>query len=177
MRRVRTDDQLSSIPAGALIEACQDERNADNANDQYFAASLLASAASVASVEADLAALEAGGTVAAVTATADGLTTGLIPATASIVEITSDSADKQVSLPAAVDGKVLRLHSPTTGCELISAVAGDKVNNVVVGATNEAALAADVVYTLRYVASAENWVMTGLTALGAVSGPVVPDAL
>jgi hypothetical protein len=76
-----------------------------------------------------------------------------------------------------VDGKELRLHCAATGCELISAVAGDKVNNVVVGATNEAALVAGTVYTLRYVASTTNWVMTGLTALGAVETPVIPDAL
>ena len=170
MRRVRTDNQLTSIPSGALIEASQDRKNSGDAAPQYFDVSLLASAASVAS-------LEAGGTTAAVTATADGLTTGLIPATASVVEITSDTATKQVSLPAAEDGKVLRLHCPSTGCELISAVAADKVNNVVVGATNEAALVAGTVYTLRYVASADNWVMTGLTALGAVETPVVPDAL
>ena len=80
-------------------------------------------------------------------------------------------------LPAAVDGKVLRIHVAATGCELISAVATDKVNNVVVGATNEAALVAGTVYTLRYVASADNWVMDGLTALGAVETPVIPDAL
>ena len=171
MRRVRTEDNLSAIPSNALIEACQDQRNADEPlRDQFFPASLLATASSVA-------ALEAGGTTAAVTATVDGLTTGLIPATASIVEVTSDTATKQISLPAAVDGKELRIHVAATGCELISSVATDKVNNVVVGATNEAALVAGTVYTLRYVASADNWVMTGLTALGAVETPVIPDAL
>jgi hypothetical protein len=38
---------------------------------------------------------------AAVTATVGGGTTGLIPAGASFVTVTSDNADKQISLPAA----------------------------------------------------------------------------
>ena len=178
MRRIRTDNTLAAIPAGGYVEVFQARKNASkNAAPQGMDVALLGTAAATATVAANLAALEAGGTVAAVTSTADGLTTGLIPATASVVEITSDTATKQVSLPAAVDGKELRLHCLATGCELISVVAGDKVNNVVVGATNEAALVAATVYTLRYVLSATSWVMTGLDALGAVEAPVVPNAL
>jgi len=176
MRRARTEDNLSAIPANALVELFQDQRNADDpVREQYAPASLFGTAAAAA--QADIDAQIAGGNTDAVTATADGLTTGLIPATAQNVEITSDDATKQVSLPAAVDGKELRLRVIATGCELISAVATDKVNNVVVGATNEAALVAGTLYTLRYVAATDNWVMTGLTALGAVETPVVPDAL
>jgi hypothetical protein len=114
--------------------------------------------------------------VGTVIATADGLTTGLIDATADFVSITSDTATKQVSLPAAVTGKKLTLLCPAVGCELISVVAADKVNNVVVGATNEAALVAGTTYSLTY-DGVDNWIMTGLTALGAVETPVVPDAL
>ena len=113
--------------------------------------------------------------ISEVTATADGTGTGLIPASASYVEITSDDADKQVSLPAATAGKVMELFCASVGCELISAVAGDKVNDIVVGATNEAALVAGTLYTARY--TGENWVMTGLSVLGVVTAPVVPDAL
>ena len=182
MRRARTEDNLASIPSNALVELFQDQKNADDpVREQYAPASLFGTAAALAAGDAAsaaaLVALEAGGTVAAVTATVDGLTTGLIPATASVVEVTSDTATKQISLPAAVDGKKLRIHVAATGCELISAVAADKVNNVVVGATNEAALVAGTTYELRYVLSAQNWVMTGLTALGAVETPVIPDAL
>ena len=104
----------------------------------------------------------------AVTATADGLTTGLISATSEYVTVTSDDATKQVSLPAAVAGKKMKITVPATGCELISAVAGDKINGVVVGATNEAALTAGNVYNLEYDGT-DNWIMTS-------EATVVPDA-
>jgi len=176
MRRVRTDNQLAAIPSGGLIEICQDLKNSDNASEQFIAVTAFATSTAAANAAAAIDEYVAGGVTEAVTATADGLTTGLITADAVNVEITSDTATKQVSLPAAVDGKVIRLHCPSTGCEVISAVAADKLNNVVIGATNEAALVAGTVYTLRYVESTGNWVMTGLTALGAVETPVVPDA-
>ena len=111
----------------------------------------------------------------AITATADGTGTGLITATTQFAAITTDDINKQVSLPAAVGGKELRLFVAATGCELISAVAGDKVNNVVVGATNEAALVAGTLYTCVY-DGVDNWRMTGVDALGAVEAPVVPNA-
>lgn len=111
-----------------------------------------------------------------VTATVGGGTTGLIPATANFVTVTSDNADKQISLPAATIGKQMTIKVGSTACELISAVAADKVNNVTVGATNEAALTANNTYLLQYVA-ANTWIMTGWTNLGAVQTAVVPDAL
>jgi hypothetical protein len=125
-----------------------------------------------------LAAHIAGGASEEVTATVGGGTTGLITATSEFVSVVCDDATKQISLPAAVDGKVLRiLPGGANNVELISAVAGDKVNNVVVGATNEALLVKTTLYTLVYDASTSNWFMTGVDALGAVEAPVVPDAL
>lgn len=115
-------------------------------------------------------------TLASVTATTGGATTGLIPAAARFVTVTSDSADKQISLPAADIGKELTIKVGSTGCELISAVAAHKVNNVTVGATNEAALTANNTYILIYVA-ANTWIMSGYTNLGAVQTAVIPDAL
>ena len=114
-------------------------------------------------------------TAGTVTATADGLTTGLIDADDGFVTVTSANAGHQISLPAANVGKILVIKVGTTGCELISSVAADKVNNVVVGATNEAALTANNTYVLIYVA-ASIWIMTGYTNLGAVQTAVVPDA-
>jgi predicted RecA/RadA family phage recombinase len=111
-----------------------------------------------------------------VTATTGGGTTGLIPASATFVTVTSDSANKQISLPAGYVGKVLRILIGTTGCELISAVAADKVNEVTVGATNELALTAEALYTCVYTKSGF-WVVTGLTKLGAAQSALVPDAL
>ena len=111
----------------------------------------------------------------AVTSTTGGATTGLIPAGASYVTVTSDNADKQISLPAGFIGQVLRILVGTTACELISAVAADKVNEVVVGATNELALTAEALYTCIYTKSGF-WIVTGLTKLGAAQAALVPDA-
>lgn len=113
---------------------------------------------------------------AAVTATTGGATTGLIPASATFATITSDSADKQISLPAGYVGKVLRILVGTTGCELISAVAADKVNEVTVGATNELALTAEALYTCVYTKSGF-WIVNGQTKLGAAQAALVPDIL
>ena len=110
-----------------------------------------------------------------VTATTGGATTGLIPAGASFVTVTSDNADKQISLPAGYVGQVLRILVGTTACELISAVAADKVNEVTVGATNELALTAEALYTCVYTKSGF-WIVTGLTKLGAAQSALVPDA-
>jgi hypothetical protein len=114
--------------------------------------------------------------IEAVVATTGGATTGLISAATEFANATTDSINKQISLPAAVAGKKLKILVAATGCELISVVAGDKVNTVVVGATNEAALVAGTTYSLEYDGT-DNWIMTGLTALGAVETAVVPDAL
>jgi predicted RecA/RadA family phage recombinase len=118
---------------------------------------------------------QAGGN-AAVTATTGGGTTGLIPAGASFVTVTSDNADKQISLPAGTIGDVIRILVGGTACELIAVTAADKVNEVTVGATNELALTADALYTCTY--TKENyWIVTGETKLGARISALVPDAL
>lgn len=113
---------------------------------------------------------------AAVTATVGGGTTGLIPVGSSFATVTSDDANKQISLPAGTVGDVIRIYVGTNGCELIAVTAGDKVNNVIVGATNEAALVATTTYTCRYVGT-NTWLMSGQTFLGAVETAVIPDVL
>jgi hypothetical protein len=114
------------------------------------------------------------------TATTGGGTTGLIPASAQFVAVTSDSADKQISLPAATVGKTIRGFIGTNGCEVISAVAADKINDVVVGATNEAALVANTLFVFTYTHT-NNWLLTTYDIKGEVNvdgiTPVVPDAL
>lgn len=160
MRPTRTDNALNTLPVGGYVEVFQARSNASKSGaSQKLAVSHFASEDPVA-----------------VTATAGGATTGLIPATAGFVSITSSVATKAVSLPAALAGKVIKLFCAANGCELISAVAGDKVNTVVVGATNQAALVVGTMYTCRY-DGVDNWVMTGLTASGVVETPVTPDGL
>lgn len=112
----------------------------------------------------------------AVTATVGGGTTGLIPAGSTFVVVTSDNVDKQISLPAASVGDEIWILVGATGCELISAVAAHKVNDVTVGATNEAALTATNLYWCKYVAT-NTWIVIGYTKLGAVQSALVPDSL
>lgn len=176
MRPIRTDTQLAAIPAVGLVEVFQAPGNDKNNVKAGMPLSLLATAAGLAAQVSALDAQVAGGNYDTVDATVDGLGTGLIPATAQYVDYTvATDANDIMSLPIAVDGKVIRLLG--VGCELRSVVAADKVNNVIVGATNEAALVAGVLYVLTYDAGTTNWRMTGLDALGAVTVPVVPDVV
>ena len=117
-----------------------------------------------------------GAGVSDVTATTGGGTDGLIPGDATFVTVTSDSVNKQISLPAGFVGQVIMIYVPSTGCELISASAGAKVNTVLVGATNEAALTAGNTYNCTLVA-ADTWIVRGFTADGDYQGKLVPDPL
>jgi predicted RecA/RadA family phage recombinase len=113
---------------------------------------------------------------AAVTATVGGGTNGLIPAGTSFAIVTSDTATKQISLPAASVGDVIKILVTGAACELISAVTAHKVNEVTVGETNELALVQDSLYTCIYVAT-NKWIVTGETKLGAREAALVPDTL
>jgi hypothetical protein len=160
MRRINVKARtLSSIPADAYVELLRDSNTGiSDSKPQY----------------APVNALQASNVT--VVATAGGGTTGLIPANASYVSITSSVATKAVSLPAAIAGKEIRLFCAANGCEVVSAVAGDKLNTVVIGATNEAPLTALTLYTLVY-DGVDNWVCTGADADGAVEAPIVPNSL
>lgn len=113
-----------------------------------------------------------GADVATVTAGVGG--GGLISARCSVVS--SDDANKQISLPAARIGDEYRIYVGATGCELVASVATHKVNDVLVGTTNEAALTATNTYHCEYRATDE-WVVIGHTKLGAIQAALVPDAL
>lgn len=115
-------------------------------------------------------------TATGVTATTGGATTGLIPANASVIVVTSDSADKQITLPAPAIGMQMTIIVGATGCELIATGSAVKINDVVCSATNEAALAADRHYVVTCV-SATEWILVGYTHLGAVDTAIVPDTL
>lgn len=111
-----------------------------------------------------------------VTATADGLTTGLIPDGASFVTVSSDNADKVVVLPAAVIGNVIRITSPTTGVELETLAGSNaKINNVDCDGTNQCALTANSIYEVVCTA-ADYWVIYGWSSAGAAQATIVPDA-
>ena len=114
--------------------------------------------------------------VQAVTATTDGTGTGLITQGAKHVTVTSDTATNQISLPAATVGDIINILVTGEACEMISAVPAHQVNGVTVGATNELALVENSLYRCHYVA-ANNWIVTGVTSLGADEAALVPDIL
>ncbi len=109
----------------------------------------------------------------AVTTNGDG--TGLITRRTKFVIVTSDLVTKRLSLPVGDIGDIITISTPATGCELVSAVAGHTVNDVVVGATNELALAADSTFRCEYV-KVDTWIVRGFTNLGANLAALVPDA-
>jgi hypothetical protein len=117
-------------------------------------------------------------TATAVTATVDGLTTGLIPSNASHITVTCDNADKIITLPAPVVGMMIRIVTPATGCELRTvASSGVKINDVNSdGTANECALVADSHFICECI-SATEWIVRGFSKLGADIAALVPDAV
>jgi hypothetical protein len=122
---------------------------------------------------------DSAGGVRAVTATADGLTTGLLTDEDTFVEVTSANADHIVTLPAATAAnrgkEILIWVVPSTNCELRTpATTNQTINNVDSDGSAEALLT----HTRLYKATqhlATGWVLEALTALGAVSTAIVPD--
>ena len=116
---------------------------------------------------------------AAVTATADGLTTGLIPAGTRYVTITAGAdANSIVTLPAPVVGNIITAYIGATGVEVRTvALSNVKINNVDAdGGAAEAALPATTLATFTAV-SATEWILQAVDELGAVITAIVPDAV
>lgn len=114
----------------------------------------------------------------AVTATANGLTTGLLALTDNFVTVTSASADNIIMLPSAPSGSfgtVIQGWVGANGCEVRAAGTAATINGLDCKTTNEAALAATG-YFKATVVGAETWLLEYLTELGAVV-TIVPDAV
>jgi hypothetical protein len=100
----------------------------------------------------------------AVTATADGLTTGLIASTTKIAIITSASADNIATLPGISAnslgiGHIIRGRIAATGCEIRTlASSNETINGVDGDGTQEMALAANNAFT-AIVESATGWLI------------------
>ena len=106
----------------------------------------------------------------AVTATADGLTTGIIPAGAKHVTVTSAGANNIVLLPPPVPGTVVFITVTANGCELRagSSAGADASDTISIGgntasAGHESALAANMT-AMCICTSATSWV--GLEIVG-----------
>jgi len=99
--------------------------------------------------------------IADITATTDGLTTGLIPAGRTFANVTSSSATKAVTLPtinANSVGQTIDLFVGSNGYKLVTpASSGNKINNVVADGTNQLDVAANSLLRCVQV-SATGWV-------------------
>ena len=106
-------------------------------------------------------------TVVAVTATSDGLTTGLIPATAAYVTVTCANAAHIVTLPTASVGKQITVHVITTAVHVRTAASSNlTINNVDAdggAADADVPVSHTVVFTK---VTATGWVTSAITEAG-----------
>jgi hypothetical protein len=106
------------------------------------------------------------------TATADGLTTGIIADTTDFVVVTSADANHIITLPTPTPGRVVRLRNAGTGYELRSSAPGTVAINGGTGASAESAIGANIL-TMCVCDSATTWVCTNFTAAGVVAATEV----
>jgi hypothetical protein len=112
----------------------------------------------------------------AVTATSDGLTTAVMPATSRFVTITSAAATDIARLPTGVVGWTIRAWVGANGCELRTpAASNEKINSVDSDGTNQAAIPATTFLTLTYTGTTAGWIMEAVDELGAPITAIVPD--
>lgn len=102
----------------------------------------------------------------AVTATVDGLTTGIISATARHVTITSSVSTKIVTLPASVVGKTITGYESTNGFQLQTTASSNiKINNVDCDGTNSFNVPGNTFFKATCV-GASDWVVELFTIAG-----------
>lgn len=112
----------------------------------------------------------------AVTATVAGLTTGLVPAGARFVSVTSADANHIVTLPAAVIGTIIDFWVGANGCEIRTPAASNvTINDVDSDGTNELAIPATT-HVRATCVTATGWIVDAWNELGADIAALVPDA-
>lgn len=121
------------------------------------------------------------GKQATATATAAGLTTGLLSGTDQFVTVTSASADNCICLPSDTlcpIGTVIRGWVGANGFELRSLAADttQTINGVTAGVTNEAAIPATTLFKVEKVASL-TWILTAVDELGATVTAIIPATI
>jgi hypothetical protein len=109
------------------------------------------------------------------TATADGTGSGRVQNWAEFVSVTSDSANKIITLPAPVVGRTVALRNGATGYELRSNAPGSVKINGGSGANAESAIPADTLI-ICVCDTATTWVCSNVTAAGIVSATEVASA-
>lgn len=114
-------------------------------------------------------------TTTAVTATADGLTTGLIASGTAHVTVTSADANNIITLPNPVAGQRLIVVTGGTGCEVRTVASSTKsINGANCDGTNELALASASMFEF-YAMDSSNWIARGTSAAGAAIATLTPD--
>ena len=109
-------------------------------------------------------------------ATVTGLGTGLIPEGKAWVTIESPNSAYIVTLPDAAVGARIRGWIGANGAEVRTpALSGETINSVDSDGTNQAALPATTYFEFERV-TATGWILKAWDELGAVVGPIVPDA-
>lgn len=171
----------AAIAVGELCVLADDgEVGPASANSAPYAIALAAATADGDWIEVLPLVGDTGPVHESLTATGDGLTTGLIPAGADAVTVAAVTTDANdiITLPAIASvplGKSITIVVGATGCELRTpATSGTTINNVDSDGTQEAALVA----TNHYICTkttATGWVLRGFTNLGADVAAIVPD--
>lgn len=112
------------------------------------------------------------------TATADGLTTGIVGETTTHVIVTSGAATDQITLPSGAAGnvgKTLTIWVGANGFELITPAASNAtINNVDSDGTNQADIPANTLCELHLV-DTNTWLLRANSNLGAVVTAIIPD--
>lgn len=115
-----------------------------------------------------------------VTAMADGLTTGLIPARVQVIRVISANANNIITLPLVSASNNIHTiigHVSGNGCELrVSAAQAATccINGVTTNV--EAAIPANSSFELQVI-DATHWILKAWTALGAEITAIIPDAV
>jgi hypothetical protein len=109
------------------------------------------------------------------TATAAGLTTGLINDDANFVTVTSASANNFITLPAGYIGQFLRFYVGANGCKVRTIGGSANTINTVdaSGGTVGASVPANSEFSCHKV-TATNWIMSSRTNAGAAGATITP---
>lgn len=111
-------------------------------------------------------------TATAATATADGMTTGIVPDSTSFVQVTSANANNIITLPTPTPGTIVRLLNGATGYELRTSTPASVAINGGTGAAAESAIGANV-YVEAMCVSPTAWIARQYTTAGVQSATEV----
>lgn len=115
-------------------------------------------------------------TSTAVTATADGLTTGTLAIGGDRwIEVTSSNANNIVIFPVGYPGLRIRGWVGANGCEFRTPATSNIFINGVDADNAEAAIPATSMFEMQYVNDTVGWILLAWTELGAVITAIVPD--